>query len=42
MEENLIKLIFNATIIKNMAIMQVNVKEERKIKKAMQNLQKTK
>lgn len=33
-EENLIKVIFNATIAKSMTIIQVNVEEARKIKKS--------
>lgn len=37
-EENQIKVIFSATTFKSMAIMEVNVEEERKIKKVMQNL----
>lgn len=35
MEENLIKFIFSATIVKNISIMQVKVEEARKIKKVM-------
>lgn len=42
MKQNLIKFIFNATIVKSMAIMQVNVDKERKTRKVIQSLQKTK
>lgn len=40
-EEKLIKVIFSATIVKSMAIMQVYIEEARKIKKLMQSLHKT-
>lgn len=42
MEENLIKFIFITTIVKNIAIIQINIEEAEKIKKVMQSLQKTK